>query len=353
MSSQDGPNRSRRVPRTSQQPRPSDASTRRNQTWDIDPAEIDRYLSGRPSRAEEAPDSEPRRSPSNTTADQLSRLQNAVGRRPAARSQRSEPSRPSTSRPAPRRSPEPEVYDDELYDVDETPVDPYVPADEYADAEAYEYETYGYAEEDEWEEPEPQPAPRRTARRPAESRTTRQRPAPRRYEADPVDVYSDEDDELYNDDPYLGYEDDQIDRRPPRRARATRQRPSISKPNLPTITLPKSMTDSPLLADTPSLVMIGISILSVALMSFLVSDRMSVLGDTIATHVSASGDPENIRGRDAIWNIPLMAGMLMLMNIAAAWFISRIDGFASRFLLAAGLLAHFVAWVALFKYLWE
>jgi hypothetical protein len=88
-------------------------------------------------------------------------------------------------------------------------------------------------------------------------------------------------------------------------------------------------------------------------MAFLVSDRIALLGGTIPTHVSANGDPENIKTRDAVWNIPLLAGMVMLMNIGASWFISRIDRFASRFLLSAGLLVHFIAWVALIKYLWE
>lgn len=351
MSSQDGPNRSRRTPRTSQQPRRSDPPTRRNQTWDVDPAEIDRYLSGRPSRSEESTDPTPGRSTSGTTADQLSRLQNAVGRRPASGQSRSGSSQPSGQRPASRRPPEPDVYDDEGYEADDVSTDAYTATDEYGEPEAYRYEneTYASNEEDAWEEP----VARQPSRRAAEGRSPQRQRTQRRYDPEPVEVYPDEDDELYNDDPYLGYEDDQIDRRPPRRARTTRQRPAISKPNLPSISLPKSVTDSPLLADMPSLVMIGMAIVSVALMSFLVSDRISVLGDTIATHVSASGDPENIRGRDAIWNIPLMAGMLMLMNVAAAWIISRIDGFAARFLLASGLLVHFVAWVALFKYLWE
>jgi hypothetical protein len=46
--------------------------------------------------------------------------------------------------------------------------------------------------------------------------------------------------------------------------------------------------------------------------------------------VSASGDPENLQTREAVWNIPLLAGMVMLMNISASWFISRIDQFATN-----------------------
>ncbi len=346
MSSEDEANRSRRTPRTSQQPRRSDTPGRRNQTWDVDPAEIDRYLSGRPSRSEQSESQAPRQGSGGSTADQLSRLRNAVGRG------RDTGDSPAPSRESYRATPQ-RAQRDEYEDDRDVGYE-----DEYADEDPYDVEPgtgYDAYDEDEaaWEEPAP--APQRRSTRPTASRASqRQRPA-RRYEPEPIDVY--EDDELYNDDPYLGYEDDQIDRRPPRSSRPARrparQRPAMSKPNLPNIALPKSVTDSPLLADMPSLVMIGVAIVSVALMSFLVSDRLHVLGDTIATHVSASGDLENLRSRDAIWQIPLMAGMIALMNLAAAWFISRIDGFAARFLLAAGLLVHFIAWVALFKYLWN
>lgn len=345
MSSQDGANRSRRTPRSSQQPRRPDTPGRRNQTWDVDPAEIDRYLSGRPSRSEQSANRQPREEPRSSTADQLSRLRNAVGR--GRETGAVPPSPRQTSRPARR-----EVYED---DVDTGYEDAYPAANAYDEGPSPGDETYvAYEDEDEvaWEEPAP---PRRPARAAAPRATRQQRPA-QRYEPETIDVYA-EDDELYNDDPYLGYEDDQIDRHPPRSQRPARrparQRATAPRPSLPSISLPKSMTDSPLLADMPSLVMVGIAIVSVALMSFLVSDRIQVLGNTIATHVSASGDPENLRTRDAIWQIPLLAGMVMLMNIAAAWFISRIDSFASRFLLAAGLLVHFIAWVALFKYLWN
>lgn len=355
MSSQDGSNRSQRPPRTSQQPRGGDSAQRRNQTWDVDPAEIDRYLSGRPTRSEESTPRAPRRS--GTTADELSRLQNAVGRRQPQQPSRRETSRETyrgqatpRQRPQPYEEPEGDVYDDTGYGT--YPEDAYEQGVDDQAAE-YGYEDYEYEDEVAWEEPQPAPPvnQRRTRATPQRSgaRQPRQRPEP-----EPIDVYDDE--EFYNDDPYLGYEDERIDRTPPRAPRnraRSRQQVKISKPNLPKVTIPKSVTDSPLLADMPSLVMIGISIVSVALMAFLVSDRISLLGDMIPTHVSASGDPENMRTREAVWNIPLLAGMVMLMNIAASWFISQIDRFASRFLLAAGLLVHFIAWVALFKYLWE
>lgn len=364
MSSQDGSNRSQRAPRTSGQPRRPDVPRRRNQTWDVDPAEIDRYLSGRPTRSEESTTRPPRRS--GTTADQLSRLQDAVGRRQPADEPAAAPGEtyrgPAAQprRTPARRQPDPVEYDD-VAEYDAYPGEPVGRgAGDAAQGAEYGYEDDEYDDEVAWEQPQPAPQPRQRSARVTPQRSTQQRPARqqpvRRYEPEPVDVYDETgyDDEFYNDDPYLGYEDEQIDRRPPRAPRPrNRQQVKLSKPNLPKVTIPKSVTDSPLLADTASLVMIGLSIVSVALMAFLVSDRISLLGDTIPTHVSASGDPENLRTRDAVWNIPLLAGMVMLMSMAASWFISRIDRFASRFLLAGGLLVHFIAWVALFKYLWE
>jgi hypothetical protein len=362
VSSQDGSNRSQRPPRTPQQSRHADTSQRQDQTWDVDPAEIDRYLSGRPTRSEETSSRSDRGRTGSSTADQISRLQGAVNRRRTPQQADSTISRQTfrpqsdTSRSPATRSqqPDPIEYDDE-YSYSEADDHPGQSAYAgYDDDVTYDETAYAYDDGDDWDEPAVAPPSRsRTTRVPA-SRTAQQRPS-RRQDPEPIDVYDDADyeDELYNDDPYLGYEDDEIDRRPPRAPRRQRSRPSISKPNLPTITLPKSVTNSPLLADMGSLVMIGLAILSVALMAFVVSDRITILGDTIPTHVSASGDPENIRTSQAIWSIPLMAGMVMLMNIGASWFISTIDKFASRFVLASGLLVHFIAWVALFKYLWD
>jgi hypothetical protein len=46
-----------------------------------------------------------------------------------------------------------------------------------------------------------------------------------------------------------------------------------------------------------------------------------------------------------------MAAMFTLMNIVIAWFVSPIDRFASRFVLAGAVVVQFVVWVALFRIL--
>lgn len=168
--------------------------------------------------------------------------------------------------------------------------------------------------------------------------------------------YEDEyDDELYADDPYLTY-DDSADWNAPASDRPARPRPQVklNKPNLnlPKFSMPTSISQSELVNDIPSLAMIGGAILSAAVMAILVSNRLDGLPDAIPTHVSASGIAENIRGRNALWSIPLAVTAISLMNLAAAWFFARIDMFAARFVLAAALVVQFVAWVAVLRYLW-
>jgi hypothetical protein len=204
-----------------------------------------------------------------------------------------------------------------------------------------------------YEDEEPEPVPVRQPRRQQSVRrqpqaSRQQRPAPRQP------VYEDEyDEELYADDPYLTYDqDDDWEVPAPRRASRPRPQVKLGKPNLPKMTMPRSISQGELANDIPALAMIGAAILSAAIMAIVVSNRIDVLPLTIPTHVSASGVPENLQGRNAIWGVPLLTSALSLMNIAAAWFFARIDLFAARFMLGASLLVQFIAWVAVLKYLW-
>jgi len=162
------------------------------------------------------------------------------------------------------------------------------------------------------------------------------------------------DDQLYTDDPYIDAEfDDEWDE-PVARRRAPAARPQIrlSKPNFPRVTVPPAIANAPLVNDTVSLALIGVGLLGLALMAIVVSNRLDGVAEVVATHVSASGALEDLKGRGALWRIPLLSAMLLLMNIVAAWFFSTIDRFAARFMLAAGLVVQFVAWVAVIRYFW-
>lgn len=368
MSSRDGSEQTGR-PRRSAQPRQNGTSQRQplgaQPSWDIDPAEIDRYLSGRPSRDQDSQ----RTQQSGGTADQLDRLQRAVGRRQEPRT--NEPRRTSRSPSAAGREHFAEPEDDDTHE-------------EYDDSVVYteEDDGGGYAAEEVRAVPKRQPA-RRPASRPRQARAPRpepqrsyedyddqetenrtppprrtrvtgQRPAPPRQYNDAT--YADQsdltyDDQLYNDDPYLDYDDEGNwnEPTPPRRASRPRPQVKFSKPN---ITIPEAISNAAILKDTPALTLAGLNILSLMFMIVIVNNRFEVLPPTIFTHVSASGVPEDVQARDAIWRIPLMSGMLILMNLVAAWFFAAIDRFAGRFILAAGLLVQFIAWIALIRYLW-
>lgn len=348
MSSRDGSDQSGRTRRSAPSDRgsnPRKQSQRANQpSWDIDPAEIDRYLSGRPSREQETKAtarSRVRQDAPQGTAVQLNRLQRAVNDRRASHDARSEPT-PGAASPGRQQFAEPN-YDDEVYagtSLTET---------DYGSDESYEETAVPASPR---RERSPRQAQRRTqasAAQPPRQRqqTPRQRQRPQEEYDDPSDV------ELYADDPYLTY-DDERDWEVPARRRTARSRPKVTftTPSLPKVSMPRSISGAELVNDIPSLALIGAAILSAAIMAIVVSNRLDLLPLTIPTHVSASGLPENIRGRNALWSVPLLSIALSLMNIVTAWFLAKADMFAARFILAAALLVQFIAWIALIRYLW-
>lgn len=157
----------------------------------------------------------------------------------------------------------------------------------------------------------------------------------------------DEDDRYYDDE----VDFDEYDA-PARRTPLT-QAPSIrlSRAKVTRPSMPSAISQADLVNDAPALAMIGIGLVSLAGMAILVANRAETLGPSFATHVSASGVLKDIRGSEALWRLPLLATMLTLMNIGAAWFISPIDRFASRFLIAAAIIVQIVAWIALIRIL--
>lgn len=141
----------------------------------------------------------------------------------------------------------------------------------------------------------------------------------------------------------------------PLRRRASRpavQRPSIQRPNIQKPTLPPAIANADIVNDASALAFVGISCLSLAGMAIVVANRIDAVNPVIATHVSASGVLEHFASRTTIWQVPLLATMLTLMNVVAAWFISPLDRFASRFLLTTSVIVQFVAWVAVLRILW-
>ncbi len=313
--------------------------------WDIDPAEIDRYLSGRPQRSTDPTQSAQRQrrgnrpaDSGNSTSDQLAQLRQMVDPdrdgRSASPRQAAETSR---ARPVPQQ-PQPSRSNNQRQSAERTNDVP------------------------------PTQPPRQTL--PGGVRSSQPlRTTPALQE----DAW-DNRDELLRNDPYVtgtetgasGYLDEYgqrtdtfdeelIDSRPSSRRRGRSSSaptmPKITVPAMPKIAMPQSVSQAAIFSDVVSLTLIGVGVVSLAAMAILVGNKMGTLPATIPTHVTASGLLENVKGRGALWRLPLLGTFLTLMNLAIAVFVARIDRFASRFILGAALIVQFVAWVAVLRIL--
>lgn len=136
-----------------------------------------------------------------------------------------------------------------------------------------------------------------------------------------------------------------------RRGSVSLPRPSISisKPNIPRPMVPARVRDAALVQDRRALYLIGGLLLSVLAMSLLTMSRVDELAPGFATHISASGVRENIRTETALWQLPLMAGALLLMNIVVAWFLAAYSVFSARFMLLTSVIVQVLIWVALIR----
>lgn len=141
----------------------------------------------------------------------------------------------------------------------------------------------------------------------------------------------------------------------PRRARAStrprraaRPTPSVS---LPAVRLPAFVARSDLLTDRTALALLGAGLFSAAVMAAVLNAQLAGLPDSLVIHLNAAGQPDRWGEPRVLWRLPLLAAMATLMNLVVAWFVSPLDRFAGRFLLAAALVVHIIAWVALFDFL--
>ncbi len=137
-------------------------------------------------------------------------------------------------------------------------------------------------------------------------------------------------------------------RAPARPRRAARPTPSVS---LPTVRLPAFVARSDLLADRTALGLLGAGLFSAAVMAALLNARLGGLPDSLVIHLDAAGQPDRWGEPRVLWRLPLLAVMTTLINLVVAWLVSPIDQFAGRFLLAATLVVHLIAWVGLFDFL--
>jgi hypothetical protein len=200
------------------------------------------------------------------------------------------------------------------------------------------------------------------ARRAAEQPTRRTRPASSRT-AD--DLYTDEYADTGYADEYddAGYDDSFIDEddwyeeeaaagayRP--RQRADRRRtPAIPRPSISISrpVMPARVKEAALVQDRGAMLLLGVLALSAIAMALVTMNRVDSLTPGFATHITASGLREDIRSQTALWQLPLMAAALLVMNLVAAWFLSAYSAFTARFLLISSIVVQALIWVALIR----
>ncbi len=259
-------------------------------------------------------------SPLEDTAEQITRLRQSVSRGMSRRN----PSAPGQSMGRTHLSPS----DPELDDIDDD-------VDDGEDARRSQ----------KLPETVYRPVARRRVDSPRDTPTVERisRPPSAGMSSSPPPLDDDDDEPMYDDD------DDFTEYDQPRAT--SWQRPAVRRQSSTLPGLPVAISQADLANDAPALSMIGMSIAGLAAMAILVANRAETLAPTFATHVSASGTLENFEHYSSLWRLPLLTAMLTLMNLVAAWFISPLDRFASRFLLAAAVVVQLIAWVALFRLL--
>jgi hypothetical protein len=177
------------------------------------------------------------------------------------------------------------------------------------------------------------------------------------YYADDYDEYEDSfDDGFIDEDDWYEEEAAAGGYRPRQRAARSVPRPSISvpRPTMPQVTLPRptvpvAVREAALVQDRESLTLIGLLALSLIAMVVVTMMRVDSLAPGFATHISASGIREDVRSETALWQLPLMAGALLVMNAVLAWFLAAWSTFSARFVLIASVIVQVVIWVALLR----
>jgi hypothetical protein len=111
------------------------------------------------------------------------------------------------------------------------------------------------------------------------------------------------------------------------------------------------VAEAELVRDRPAMVMLGVAAFSAAVMAAVMSNRLDALDRGLPIHIGAAGFADRWGSPAVLWRIPLLATMITLMNASAAWFLAPSDRFASRFLIAASLVVHLLAWIALGDFL--
>lgn len=143
--------------------------------------------------------------------------------------------------------------------------------------------------------------------------------------------------------------------RPPTHRAATRSRsrgPARPGPSLPRPRIPVAIAKADLVNDPLALALIGVGTFGLLVMATIMGNRMGSLAPVLELRFDAVGSPYRWGVPRTLWNLPLLATMITLMNVAVAWFVSPHDRFASRFCIAAALVIQLLVWVPVVRFLW-
>ncbi len=133
------------------------------------------------------------------------------------------------------------------------------------------------------------------------------------------------------------------------RSRATQASPRTQRPSIQ-LAVPQVVTNSPLLADSTALALLGVNLVGVVLMSLLLGLRIGGLPSPTVLGLDAAGNPDRWGSPGVLWRLPLMSLFITLLFLAVAWFAHPIDRFAARFALGAAFVAQLIAWVAVIQH---
>ena len=142
-------------------------------------------------------------------------------------------------------------------------------------------------------------------------------------------------------------------RRPAPSRRRTRERPQArTRPaiDLSAARLPSFAGRADLLGDQVAGILIGANLLSLLVMVVRLTTQLGQLPPSLVMHLDPAGIPDAWGPPSVLWRLPLIAGMSLLMNLIVAWFVSPIDRFAARFVLAAALGVQLIVWIAVLDF---
>ena len=120
----------------------------------------------------------------------------------------------------------------------------------------------------------------------------------------------------------------------------------------PSVRIPNVFSRVELLHDQVAVALLSLAILSAALMAGVLASRIGNLPDVIALRYDATGSATRWGTPESLWELPLLAGMITLINLVLAWWLASIDRFASRFVLGTSVLVGVLAWISLVRFLW-